>query len=51
MNRLLESEAIGLSEDSMQLPPYLKTPFDKQDQKKSIKLMLKDGYLKLDNFQ
>ena len=47
ITRLLESEVIGLSENTMQLPAYITTPFDKQDQKESIKMMLEDGYLKL----
>lgn len=49
VNRLMESQAVGLSEKSMQLPPYISTPFNKQDQKKSLKMMLKDGYLKLED--
>lgn len=51
LNRLLESEAIGLCDEAMNLPPYLKTSFDKQDQKKSMKMMLKDGYLKMDSLK
>ena len=45
VNRLVEAEVIGLSEEVMQLPPYLITSFDKQDQKASMKEMLEDGYL------
>jgi len=51
INRLIETDAIGLSEKSMSLPPYLTTPFNKQDQKKSLKMMLKDGYLKLEDLE
>lgn len=47
ITRSLEAEIIGLSESSMQLPPYLTTPFDEQVQKESLKMMLEDGYLKL----
>jgi hypothetical protein len=48
ITRLLESEVVGLSESSTNLPSYLATPFDKQDQKESLKMMLEDGYLKFD---
>lgn len=49
IKRLLESEVIGTSEKTMQLPPYLLTPFDEQVKKDSLKVMLEDGYLKVED--